>query len=80
MSPFPPLPVFIYFLLLCWAWVNCGIYKSSYNVSNISQVNSLHLYPASPHSSASLGNKFIPWWITSEHKYFIFYKRKGLFM
>jgi hypothetical protein len=24
------------FLLLCWEGVHCGIYKSSYNVSNIS--------------------------------------------
>jgi hypothetical protein len=37
------------FLLLCWVGVHCGIYKSSYNVSNISYLNSLPstilLYP-----------------------------------
>jgi hypothetical protein len=33
---------FIYFfpLLLCWVGVHCGIYKGSYNVSNISYLNS----------------------------------------
>jgi hypothetical protein len=32
--------LFTYFLLLCWVWVCCGIYKMSYNVSNISYLNS----------------------------------------
>jgi hypothetical protein len=31
---------FIYFLLLCWVGLHCRIYKSSYNISNISCLNS----------------------------------------
>jgi hypothetical protein len=34
------LMYFLYFLLLCWVGVHCGIYKSSYNISNISHLNS----------------------------------------
>jgi hypothetical protein len=48
------LPLFIYFfLLLCWIGVHCDIYKSSYNVSNMSYLNSsLHrsLVCSFPHS------------------------------
>jgi hypothetical protein len=36
-----------FFLLLCWVGVHCGIYKSSYNVSNILYTL---LYFPSPHS------------------------------
>jgi hypothetical protein len=39
------------FLLSCWVKVHCGIYKSSYNVSNTSFLNSLfHSLFSSPHS------------------------------
>jgi hypothetical protein len=31
---------FQYFLLLCWVGVHCSIYKSSYNISNISYLKS----------------------------------------
>jgi hypothetical protein len=31
---------FLFFLLLCWVGVHCGIYKSSYSISNISYLNS----------------------------------------
>jgi hypothetical protein len=31
---------FLFFLLLCVVWVHCSIYKGSYNVSNISYMNS----------------------------------------
>jgi hypothetical protein len=31
---------FIFPLLLCWVWVHCSIYQGSYNVSNISYMNS----------------------------------------
>jgi hypothetical protein len=42
------------FLLLCWVEVRCGIYKSSYNASNVSYVNSpsppfFFIPPAPPH-------------------------------
>jgi hypothetical protein len=30
----------VFFPLLCWVSVHCGIYKGSYNVSNISHLNS----------------------------------------
>jgi hypothetical protein len=40
------------FLLLCWVGIHCGIYKSSYNVSNILYLNSplppLSFIPSSP--------------------------------
>jgi hypothetical protein len=37
------------FLLLCWVEVHCGIYKSSYNISNISYFNHpLHYFPLLP--------------------------------
>jgi hypothetical protein len=32
--------IFKFFKLLCWVWVHCNIYKRSYNVSNISYLNS----------------------------------------
>jgi uncharacterized membrane protein len=31
---------FFFLLLLCWVGVHCGIYKSSYNISNVSHLNS----------------------------------------
>jgi hypothetical protein len=35
--------------LLCWLGVHCGIYKSSYNTSNRSHLNStILLYPSHP--------------------------------
>jgi hypothetical protein len=30
----------IFFLLLCWVEIHCGIYKGSYSLSNISYLNS----------------------------------------
>jgi hypothetical protein len=33
-------PTSFCFLLLCWVGIYCGIYKDSYNVSNISYLNS----------------------------------------
>jgi hypothetical protein len=40
-----------FLLLLCWVGVLCGIYKSSYNISNMSYLNSpLHCSPSLPHS------------------------------
>jgi hypothetical protein len=38
------IPLFIYFLLLFWVWVHCSIYKCSYNVSNMSYLNSYGRY------------------------------------
>jgi hypothetical protein len=32
--------VFIFFELSCWVGAHCGIYKSSYNISDISYLNS----------------------------------------
>jgi hypothetical protein len=51
LEPTPsPFALFIYlFLLLCWVGVHCGIYKSSYHISNISYLNSSH--PSFPLSS-----------------------------
>jgi hypothetical protein len=46
------------YFLLCWVGVHCGIYKSSYNVSNISYLNWL----APPFS-------FIPPWPYSWNRY-----------
>jgi hypothetical protein len=44
----------IFHLLLCWVGLHCGIYKSSYDVSNISHLNSppplLPFIPTSPDS------------------------------
>jgi hypothetical protein len=44
------------FFLLCWVGVHCGIYKSSYNVSNLSYFNS----PPPPFSFISLP-PFLEW-------------------
>jgi hypothetical protein len=45
------------FLLLCWVGVHCGIYKSSYNISNISYLNS----PSPPFSFISPLPPFLKW-------------------
>jgi hypothetical protein len=37
----PDIFIFIYFLLLCWVGVYYGMYKSSYNISNVLYFNSL---------------------------------------
>jgi hypothetical protein len=45
---------FFFFLLLCWVGIRCGIYKSSYNISNVSFLNShlvlLYIIPLFLHS------------------------------
>jgi hypothetical protein len=52
---------FIFFLLLCWVGVHCSIYKSSYNISNVSYLNTppqlLSLIPPSTDSWNSF-NKY----------------------
>jgi hypothetical protein len=41
--------IFSFFLLLCWVGVHCDIYKSSFNISDISYLNSpLHHSPLFP--------------------------------
>jgi hypothetical protein len=49
---------FLFLLLLCWVGVHCSIYKSSYNVSNISYLNSplLLLSFISTHSEEHIFN------------------------
>jgi hypothetical protein len=50
-----------FFLLLCWLRVHCGIHKCSYNMSNISYLNSpFHhsvLLPLSPSTSWNSFNR-----------------------
>jgi hypothetical protein len=45
---------FLFFLLLCWVEIHCRIYKNSYNISNISYLNSppppFSFISPSPHS------------------------------
>jgi hypothetical protein len=48
-------PPSLFFLLLCWVSVHCRIYESSYNVSNISYLNSppplFSFIPSSPQAA-----------------------------
>jgi hypothetical protein len=53
------------FLLLCWVGVHCGIYKRSYNISNISYLNTPPphinlLYAPSPNSWNSFNRSHFP--------------------
>jgi hypothetical protein len=53
------------FLLLFWVWLHCGIYNSSYNVSNIWYSN----LPPPPISFASHHH----WWNNFNRDHFSFY-------
>jgi hypothetical protein len=48
--------VYSFILLLCWVGLHCGIYKCSYNISNLSYLNSspstILLYPPLPRGGA----------------------------
>jgi hypothetical protein len=51
-----------FFLLLCWVGIHCGIYKSSYNISNLSYLNSpcppFSFISLSPHSWKSFNRSY----------------------
>jgi hypothetical protein len=41
--------IYLFSFLLCWVGVHCGIYKCSYNISNISYLSvPLHCFPSYP--------------------------------
>jgi hypothetical protein len=56
--------VLIFFSLLCWVRVHCGIYKSSYTISNTSYLNSLpplfSFITSYPHSCIVLEDIIFP--------------------